>query len=471
MSYRPLGKVAILTRSSWSTPSASPTATLSPYSPEPACDSRRLVTVADVRFQNCVSFSAATAPVAKSPTKAQIRMRVPSIGRVLAWTALAAQCLWLAPAAADPLEVKIGVLRQIHSRETVSILDIPAPDDFVAGVKLALEDDNTTGRFLDQSFSLVDAKVGPKDDAGAKMQALRAQGVKLFVVDLPPDQTLAVADAAKDALIFNAGAEDERLREQDCRANVIHTAPSRAMLADGLAEYLMWKQWRRWFLVVGSHPEDKLLGEAYARAAKKFGAKIVETRTFEDTGGGRRSDTGVVQVQRQMPVATQKAPDYDVLIAADESNVFAGYLPYRTWDPRPVAGSAGLMPTSWDASHELWGGIQLQNRFYKLFKRGMNARDNQAWVAARMIGETVARVKSDDPKALRDYMRSPDFDTADFKGQRLTLRPWNQQLRQPILLTDGRSTVSVSPQEGYLHQVSELDTLGLDQPETKCKLP
>ncbi len=95
---------------------------------------------------------------------------------------------------------------------------------------------------------------------------------------------------------------------QDCRANVFHTAPSRSMLADGLAEYLMWKQWRRWFLVVGSHAEDKLLGEAYTRAAKKFGAKIVETRTFEDTGGGRRSDSGVVQVQRQMPVATQNAP-------------------------------------------------------------------------------------------------------------------------------------------------------------------
>jgi ABC transporter substrate binding protein (PQQ-dependent alcohol dehydrogenase system) len=151
--------------------------------------------------------------------------------------------------------------------------------------------------------------------------------------------------------------------------------------------------------------------------------------------------------------------------------VFAGYLPYRTWDARPVAGSAGLVPTSWDPSHELWGAVQLENRFFKAFKRGMNARDNQAWTATRMIGEAAARVKSADPKALRVYMRGPDFDVADFKGQRLTLRLWNQQLRQPILLTDGRATVSVSPQEGYLHQVSELDTLGLDQPETKCKLP
>ena len=375
------------------------------------------------------------------------------------------------PAAADPLRIKIGVLRQIHSRETISILDIPAADDFVAGARVALEDDNTTGGFLDQSFSLVEAKVGANEDPAPKLDAMLADGVTLFVVDLPPDKLLSVADRAKAALIFNAGALDERVREQDCRANVFHTAPSRTMLADGLAEYLMWKQWRRWFLVVGSHEQDKALGEAYVRAARKFGAKIVEQRTFEDSGGGRRSDTGVVQVQRQMPVLTQKAPDHDVLIAADENEVFAGYLPYRNWDARPVAGSAGLTPTSWDPSHELWGAAQLQNRFFKLFKRGMTARDNQAWTATRMIGEAVAHTKTADPKSLRDYLRGPDFNVADFKGQRLTLRLWNQQLRQPILLSDGRATVSVSPQEGYLHQVSELDTLGLDQPETKCKLP
>ena len=434
----------------------------------------------DVRFQNCVGLSAATAAVQTASAKVHPNRRIrPSPVRAairrfaakLAWAALAAQCAWAAPVRADPVEIKIGVLRQVHSRETISILDIPASDDFVAGVKMALEDNNTTGSFIDQSFSLAEAKIGASEDPGAKLDALLAQGVRLFVVDLPPDKLLAVADRAKDALVFNAGAPDERLREADCRANLFHTSPSRAMLADGLAQYLMWKQWRRWFLVVGSHPEDKLLGEAYARAARKFGAKIVETRTFEDTGGGRRSDTGVVQVQRQMPVATQKAPDYDVLIAADENEVFAGYLPYRNWDARPVAGSAGLMPTSWDPSHELWGAAQLQNRFFKSFRRGMTARDNQAWTAARMIGEAAAHTKSADPRTLRDFLRSADFEVADFKGQRLTLRLWNQQLRQPILLTDGRGTVSVSPQEGYLHQVSELDTLGLDQPETKCKLP
>lgn len=271
-------------------------------------------------------------------------------------------------------------------------------------------------------------------------------------------------------VLLNAAATDDRLREEDCRANVIHVAPTRSMLADGLAQYLVWKQWKRWLMVVGSHPEDKLYADALRRAAARFGAKIVQERVFEDTGGARRTDSGVTLIQRQMPVFTQQAPAYDVLIAADENEVFAPYLPFRTWDPRPVAGSAGLEPKSWDAAHDQWGAIQIQNRFLKLNSRHMTALDMQAWTAARMIGEAASRVNSGDRKALFDFMKGPDFSVAAFKGQGLSLRSWNLQLRQPILLADGRMVVSVSPQEGFLHRVSELDTLGVDQPETKCKL-
>jgi ABC transporter substrate binding protein (PQQ-dependent alcohol dehydrogenase system) len=232
----------------------------------------------------------------------------------------------------------------------------------------------------------------------------------------------------------------------------------------------VWKRWSRWLLVAGSHPNDKLLADALRRAAGRFGAKIVQERTFEDTGGARRTDSGIVQVQRQMPLLTQAAPAYDVLVAADESDVFAAYLPYRTWDARPVAGSAGLVPTSWDAAHDQWGAVQMQSRFIKSFARRMSARDMQAWTAGRMIGEAVSRTRAADARAVLDYLRSPDFALAAFKGQKLTLRDWNQQLRQPILLSDGRTVVSVSPQEGFLHQVSELDTLGVDRPESKCRL-
>jgi ABC transporter substrate binding protein (PQQ-dependent alcohol dehydrogenase system) len=242
------------------------------------------------------------------------------------------------------------------------------------------------------------------------------------------------------------------------------------MLADALAQYLVWKRWRKWLLVAGSHEKDKLFADALRRAATRFGAKIVEEREFVDAGGARRTDSGIVEIQRQMPVFTQQAPDYDVLVAADESEVFAGYLPYRTWDARPVAGSAGLVPTSWDAAFDQWGAVQLQNRFAKAQRRAMTALDMQAWTAGRLVGEAAARTHSGDPPTVIAFIKSPEFSVAAFKGQKLTLRDWNLQLRQPILLFDGRNTVSVSPQEGFLHQFSELDTLGLDRPETKCKL-
>lgn len=374
--------------------------------------------------------------------------------------------------AAGPVEIGIGYLGRAGVRSTLSLVEQPAENNGVAGARLAIEDNNTTGKFLNQQFTLEEFRLKDGDDAAKAAVELADRNIGFIIADLPADALLKAADAILDrgTVLFNAGSIDDRLREQDCRANVIHSAPTRSMLADGLAQYLVWKQWKRWMLVVGSHEDDKLYADALRRAATRFGAKIVQERVFEDTGGARRTDSGVTLIQRQMPVFTQQAPAYDVLVAADESEVFASYLPYRTWDPRPVAGSAGLVPKSWDAAHDQWGAVQMQNRFLKLNSRRMTALDMQAWTAARMIGEAASRTKSVDPKALFEFLKGPDFSIAAFKGQRLTLRDWNLQLRQPILLGDGRMVVSVSPQEGFLHQFSELDTLGVDRPETKCKL-
>ncbi|MGB8123937.1 MAG: ABC transporter substrate-binding protein [Pseudolabrys sp.] len=378
----------------------------------------------------------------------------------------------LAARAQDTLDIKIGYLRRAQHQETISLVQMPPPDNGLAGAQMAAKDNDTTGQFLNQRYSLVDLHLKAGDDPAMAVAELARQGIALIVVDLPADDLLKAAEAGKAdrILFFNAAATDDRLRQKDCRANIVHTAPSRAMLADGLAQYLVWKKWVRWFLVVGSHERDKLFAAALTRAANRFGAKIVQQREFKDTGGARRTDSGVVQIQQQMPVFTQEAPSYDVLVVADESEVFANNLPYRTWDPRPVAGSAGLVPTSWDASNSLWGGIQMQDRFIAQFKRLMTALDMQAWTAVRMIGEATSRQNSADPNKILDFLKGPELALGAFKGQKLTLRDWDLQLRQPILLTDGRTIVSVSPQQGFLHQFSELDTLGYDRPETQCKL-
>jgi ABC transporter substrate binding protein (PQQ-dependent alcohol dehydrogenase system) len=378
-----------------------------------------------------------------------------------------------AAAAAEPLKVPLGYLARPEIVGTISLLDQPAANNGVAGAQLAIQDNNTTGRFLNQSFSLEAIKLADEaDPATAVNQQFADRGISFVLADLPAEALLRAADVGRERglIFFNISATDDRLRQEDCRANIIHVAPSRAMLADGLGQYLAWKRWRRWLLVLGSHEPDKLYAAALRRAAVRFGAKIVQERVFEDTGGARRSDTGLVQIQSQIALFTQSAPAYDVLVAADESQVFAPYLPYRTSEPKLVAGSSGLMPSSWDAAHDQWGAIQLQNRFNRIFSRRMTTLDMQAWTGVRMVGEAVGRTQSADAAKAFAYIKGPEFALAAFKGRKLTVRDWDLQLRQPILLGDGRVVVSVSPQEGFLHQYSELDTLGFDRPETQCHL-
>jgi ABC transporter substrate binding protein (PQQ-dependent alcohol dehydrogenase system) len=378
-----------------------------------------------------------------------------------------------APADAAASEVvKVGYIRWMEHIPTISLLDRHARNDGIAGANMGMDDNNTTGRFLGQQYTITDVPVYPQDDVATKLAGLTQNGVALILSDTPAAQVLQLADAGRDkgATIFNVHSPDDSLRQQNCRANVVHIAPSRAMLADALGEYLAWKKWTRWLLAYGSHPDDAAMRDAYRRSAKRYGARIVQERQYTAKAGSRETDTGLLQIQQQLPVFTQHAPEYDVLVAADENQVFAGYLPYRTWDPRPVAGSAGLMPVSWSPSSESYGGSQMQDRFIATFHRLMKPLDMNAWVATRLIGEAASRRSSADPAKIMAYMKGPDFQIGAYRGEALSIRSWDLQVRQNIFLDDGRNVVSISPQPGYLHPVTDLDTLGFDRPETECKL-
>ncbi|MEC7669350.1 MAG: ABC transporter substrate-binding protein [Pseudomonadota bacterium] len=368
------------------------------------------------------------------------------------------------------LEIKAAVLRIDPPRlAPISRYEKFPEDNGFAGAQLADEDNGTTGTFLGHTYETMTVAV-PPEEADAALDAILADGIR-FIILMADDADLArLADrAAQDgAVVFNAQAEGVALRDNECRANVLHVAPSRAMRADAVAQFALWKRWPRWFLIHGSNPEDQALADAYRRAAKKFGGRIAEEREFEDTGGSRRTDTGHVLVQRQLPVFTQDADDHEVVIAADESDVFAPYLPFHLWTPRPVMGAAGLRPVTIHGAHEAWGATQFQRRFEELTGRYIREEDYQVWLSLRVLGEAVIRTSSNDPQTILDYAISDEFELAAFKGVPVTFRPWNGQLRQPILLYDGRITVSVSPQDGFLHQVSPLDTLGLDKPESSC---
>jgi len=376
------------------------------------------------------------------------------------------------PAPSQAQRIPIVLARELRSvPPPLSLLDTPPNDDGVAGARLAVNDNNTTGRFLQQEFSLEVVQSADAAELVAEIKKRVEAGVGFVVADVSPQALLALADAIKgrDALIFNAASSDDRLREADCRPNVVHTTPSRAMLADALGQYLVWKRWRRWLMVRGTEPEDDAFAEALRRAATRFGAKIVEERPFKYEVGSRRADGGHEQIQQQIPALTQNAPAYDVLTVADAAGLFGDYLPYRTFDPRPVAGTQGLVPMSWHPALEEWGATQFQNRFRRLAERPMRPLDYDVWVAIRSIGEAATRTKSAAAATLIAHLKSSEFEVAAFKGRKLTYRAWDGQLRQPILVATAKLPVTVSPQPGFLHQFTELDTLGIDKPESNCR--
>ena len=373
---------------------------------------------------------------------------------------------------ADEQTLQIGWLSQPVKRTLpLSYLDQPPEDEGIAGARLGIADNNTTGHFTGQSFGLVERVVAEDGDVVTAFRDLAARGISLVVADFAAAELLSIATLpeAAPATIFDTAAPDDRLRGEDCRGNLLHLLPSRAMLADALVQYLVAKRWSNLLLVVGHGEGDQEFAADFRHAAQKFQAHIVMEKPWTFVPGARRTDTGHFAIQAEVARFTQGI-SYDVLAVADEEDEFGDYLSYRTFDPRPVAGTQGLVPSAWARPHEQWGATQLQDRFLHQAKRWMTDRDYAAWMAVRAIGEAATRSKSSDPATISAYLRGDRFELAAYKGARLSFRSWDGQLRQPILLADARSLVSVSPQPGFLHQFSELDTLGIDKPETKCRM-
>lgn len=365
---------------------------------------------------------------------------------------------------AAELQVRIGYLAYTPATGPLlsNVIGEPA-DAGLRGAELAIADSNSTGRFLKHAYSL---DVAVRDDSESLLEAanaLRDQGVRLFVVNAPAATLRQLSQALGDSLLINAGSSDDSLRQSECLPNVLHTLPSRAMLADALAQFLAVRKWTHWLLISGPTEDDQAYAAALRRAAKRFGHSLVAEKAWSFDNDQRRS------AQAEMPLFTQ-TKEYDVVLVADERGDFGEYLPYQTWYPRPVAGTQGLTPTAWHKTVETYGAAQLQKRFEAHAKRWMNDRDYAAWMAVRSISSAVSKLGLADASAIRKLALSDQLPLDGFKGRKLSFRSWNGQLRQPIPLVQPRALVSNSPQEGFLHPTSELDSLGYDAPEVSCRL-
>lgn len=331
----------------------------------------------------------------------------------------------------------------------------PAAD----AVAVALKESRLELEAVGASLTLDTQAVADSAQAVAAAKKAEKAGAVALLADLPAEQLLALADAVK-LPVLNLRASDDRLRQQDCRpGRLLHIAPSERMRADALAQTLVARQWRSVLLLTGPSEQDARRSAVAQTAIKRYGLKLSAAKPFKLSGDPRERDLANPQLLTQ--------GSHDVVWVVDSDGEFARSLPYRTATPRPVVGDAGLVALSWHAQYERFGAPQVSRRFTKATGRPMAALDWQAWLGGKAVAAAVVAAPKGTAAAIEQALRGLELDGS--KGAAMGFRPWDGQLRQPLLLTDGQGVISTAPVDGVLHPKNVLDTLGADAGEKLCK--
>ena len=366
---------------------------------------------------------------------------------------------------AQILDVKILYLEQKIQKPPVLSNIIDEPEDLgLKGAQVAIVDSNKSAKFLNQNFELIEKISYDENELISAFEEFIKNKNSYVVLNVEDSLLEKIRNnpLSKQSLLINASSQSTHLRSQICDKNLLHTIASNAMLYDGLVQFLVKRDFKDIFLISGNNPKDILIKEDIKRAAKKFGANIIKEKIWENNTDIRR------KAADEFPSFTQ-AKDYDVILLADYFGDFGESMYFNTWLPRPVAGTQGLTPVNWSKVIEANGAAQMQSRFEKFSSRWMQSRDYSNWVAIRTIITAISSTKTADLNTNIEYIYSDKFDIAAYLGRKLSFRDYNGQLRMPISLVQPRALISISPQDGFLHPITDLDTLGIAPFEMGCK--
>ena len=159
------------------------------------------------------------------------------------------------------LEIRIGYLLETRDLPpALSNLDDPPTDQGQAGARLGIADNNTTGKFTGQQFELVERRIEKSSQAADAVAELAAAGVQFLLLDVESEtlRSLLQQKLPDQLLMFNVASPARDLRDQNCHPSLLHTALSRDMRSDALAQLLTKKRWSEWFLITGPRPQDRL---------------------------------------------------------------------------------------------------------------------------------------------------------------------------------------------------------------------
>ena len=292
------------------------------------------------------------------------------------------------------------------------------------GVAVALDEAQFELEAAKLAITVKTEPVATIEAARLAAQKIEKSGAPLLLVNLPAAWVASVAQSVK-LPVLNVGASDDALREQDCQANLYHLLPSERMRADALAQALMARRWTQVLLLAGPTADDAQRSAVAQAAIKRYGLKLVAAKPFKLSTDPRERNLA------NLTLLTANLT-YDVVWVVDSDGEFARGLPYNTAQARPVVGDAGLVALAWQSQFERFGAPQVSRRFVKAAKRPMTDHDWAAWMAGKAIAAAAAAAPRGEPALVAKALIEASLDGS--KGVAMQFRPWDRQLRQPVLL-------------------------------------
>ncbi|PPR17661.1 MAG: hypothetical protein CFH37_00972 [Alphaproteobacteria bacterium MarineAlpha9_Bin7] len=348
----------------------------------------------------------------------------------------------------------------VDIRSATAIVDRRA----YAGAQLAIDELKQFTRIAKARFAMQRETVENAASMIATINRLRESGTYFFLMDAPDSVVGEVAAQTRDQdiVLFNTTATGDALRNEHCQQHLFHIAASRSMMADAVAQYLVSRKWTRVLVLRGPLPEDIEMTRAFERSAELFGLNISQIRDFVLGNDPRAREAN------NLNFLTGSAK-YDAVFVADVDGEFSLTVPFATQKPAAVTGASGIVPRVWHWSYLRHGAPQVHGRFERMHGRRMGEADWGAWVALKTIGMAIARAKTTNAVEVAAYLRSDKLRIDGSKGPGMSIRTWNNQLRQPIMLTTENWTITRAPIEGFKHQTNDLDTIGHGERDTNCK--
>jgi ABC-type branched-subunit amino acid transport system substrate-binding protein len=326
------------------------------------------------------------------------------------------------------------------------------------GAALGLDDANALATLFGKRLRLETEAARADGQTG---RALARAGALAVVGGVGPGGGEALLQAATDGTtVLNVGAPDDRLRNEGCERRAFHVMPSVAMYADALTQVLIeQRKLTRWSVTADGSPRGAEIEAATRQSVARRGGTVTGDAAAADVLLLAVDDRGV-DAGMARAIAEGRRPDR--IAGIGEAGIRL-----------PAERAAGLWAVGWHYELERFSARELNGRFRRRWNAPMTETSWAAWAALKLVGEAVVRAGAGDGAALAAFLESaPPFD--GHKGEALTFRRWDHQLRQPLYVAGPRKREDIGGPLGPFAVLADvggknLDALGTAMADSRCR--